>query len=362
MKFTNLDILHLAVAAVVVCPSALPGGGGGGVTHAAVTIAPRFCHGRIKHLHLAVGQDPARSMTVSFATDWGYPDRVAHIGAVRLGTSPDHLDRFVGEHESPLTYKIDLYNNRPGKESYHAPFQHHITIDRLEPDTTYYYVPLIGARADGVDAIRNESEPHAENIVAENKIKHEDAELREGNEDDDRRRYLEDIFEENVELVQPDWDEHGRRLAPPPYDPTGIPCIDADKVRSFRTAPDDIETMYPMTFGVVGDIGQFDHSRETMEHLRDHLKGIQAVVLVGDIAYPEMDGRKWDTFFDFLDDTSPFDQVPLQIAAGNHGTRHEDDFESERSIATCPFAPVCGDDGKCTLNIARLLFLSLVVL
>lgn len=144
---------------------------------------------------------------------------------------------------------------------------------------------------------------------------------KQGSDGYDRRRYQRDYYEENVVLEKPDWDEHGRRLAPPPYDPTGVPCIESHKVRSFKTAPDTVETMYPMTFGVIGDIGQFDHSKETLEHLRDHLKGIQAVVLVGDIAYPEMDGRRWDTFFDLLDDVSPFAQIPLQIAAGNHGKK-----------------------------------------
>jgi hypothetical protein len=74
-----------------------------------------------------------------------------------------------------------------------------------------------------------------------------------------------------------------------------------------------------MTFGLIGDIGQFEHSQETLEHMKAHVKGIQAVVLVGDIAYPGMDERLWDTFFDFLDDHSNFDTLPLQIAAGNHG-------------------------------------------
>jgi hypothetical protein len=148
--------------------------------------------------------------------------------------------------------------------------------------------------------------------------------LAEGSDDQGRLRglrYNDDDDEEEVDRV-PQRDQHGRRLAPPPYNPTGQPCIDSYQVRSFKTAPssESDEHYYPMTFGIIGDIGQFDHSIETLEHMRDHLKGIQAVVLVGDIAYPGQDGRKWDTFFDFLDDHSAFATIPLQIAAGNHGT------------------------------------------
>jgi hypothetical protein len=290
---------------------------------AKITLAPRNCHGSIRHLHLAVGPDPATSMTVSFATQWAYPGYDAPVAGIQIGTSPRDLRRFVPEQEHPLTYKIDLEFKHPEKEKYYAPYQHHITIDGLEPDTTYYYVPMIGDRKEGIDGLASQHKhglhQHAENINAEDKIKEQEHELKGGSGGDKRHRSLANYYEENVVLEQPHWDEHGRRLAPPPYDPTGIPCIDSHKIRSFTTAPDTQKTMYPMTFGIVGDIGQFEHSKETMEHLRDHLKGIKTVVLVGDIAYPEMDGRKWDTFFDFLDDTSPFAEIPLQIAAGNHG-------------------------------------------
>lgn len=294
--------------------------------NAKINLAPRDCHGKIKHIHLAVGPDPAHSMTISFATDWAYPGQEAPVAGIRVGTSPRDLRRFVPEQEHPLTYNIDLDYRHPEKEAYYAPFQHHVTVDGLEPDTTYYYVAVIGDRKDGIDALASKykhgSDQHAENINAEEKIYQEEVELRGGPEGDMRHRYLMNYVEENIVLEQPHWDEHGRRLAPPPYDPTGIPCIDRHKIRSFRTAPDTEETMYPITFGIIGDLGQFEHSQETVEHLRDHLQGIKTVVLVGDIAYPEMNGRKWDTFFDFLDDKSPFAEIPLQIAAGNHGKEH----------------------------------------
>jgi hypothetical protein len=273
-------------------------------------------------------------MTVSFASAWAFPDQTAPVGGVHIGTSPDNLNRFVPEQELPLTYTIDSMHGKAGEE-YHAPYQHHITIDGLEPDTTYYYIAVIGDREEygnnpellATKPIRGQSSSitavttiKVENIEAENKIFEAEEELEEGNSDEERRLRLENL---QMDVDQtPRWDKHGRRLAPPPYNPSGRPCIDPNVVRSFKTAPSKVsdENYYPMVFGIIGDIGQFEHSVETLEHMRYHLKGIQAVVLVGDIAYPGNDGRKWDTFFDFLDDHSVFDTIPLQIAAGNHGT------------------------------------------
>jgi hypothetical protein len=283
----------------------------------AETIAPRHCNGVIRHLHIAVGPDPATSMTISFASDWAFPDRPAPIAGVHIGTSPDNLDRFVPEQEFPLTYTIDAINAKHG-QLYYAPYQHHITIDGLQPDNTYFYVPVIGTR------IHYEDDPmslaakpvlghvQVEDMRSENKITKEQG----NNNEEHFRRSLEMDIGDGL----PHWDSHGRRL-PAAYNPIGNPCIDTQKTRSFKTAPSQQsdDHFYPITFGIIGDIGQLDHSIETLEHMRSHMNGIQAVVLVGDIAYPDFDGRKWDTFFDFLDDHSNFDEIPLMIAAGNHG-------------------------------------------
>ncbi len=111
-----------------------------------------------------------------------------------------------------------------------------------------------------------------------------------------------------------------RSLCPPPYDGHEKPCLEGFQVRSFTTAPrPGSEAATSATFAIIGDLGQFDHSRETLEHMTKNRDGIDAVVLVGDIAYTEYDHRRWDTFFDFLDDFSIFDEVPLQVAIGNHG-------------------------------------------
>ncbi|KAL3923683.1 MAG: hypothetical protein SGILL_001517 [Bacillariaceae sp.] len=267
-------------------------------------------------------------MTVSFASAWAFPDRPAPLAGVHIGTSPDNLDRFVPEQEFPLTYTIDTHPPKPG-HYYYAPYQHHITIDGLEPDTAYYYVPVIGTREHyQSDPMSLATKPIRESMQVENvqvatKIDNNNEEQEDNTkeaEEHDRRMMVQDLLIEFDEHAAPVFNEHGRRLAPPPYNPSARECIDAHRPRHFKTAPasEQDENFYPMIFGLIGDIGQFEHSIETLEHMRSHMQGIQAVVLVGDIAYPGQDGRLWDTFFDFLDDHSCFDEIPLQIAAGNH--------------------------------------------
>jgi hypothetical protein len=290
MKATSSITVTAFLASLLLASQTLAGKG----------VQPRHCHGSAKHIHIAVGKDPAREMTVSFASKWAHPGVSAPMGGVHVGTSPSNLDRFVGEQEFPITYNSSLL--RSG-DPYYAPYQHHITIDDLEPNTTYYYVPVLGDRSEGIQNLQDRplrdhasQHPH-ESEIAENKII--------------SKQVMNDEEEDSQRLLI-------RRKLSPAYDGTEKPCTEDGRVRSFTTAPET--TTGPVTFAIIGDLGQFEHSQETLEHMRDHSKGISAVLLVGDIAYSDYDHRRWDTFFDFLDDFSIFDELPLQIAPGNHGT------------------------------------------
>jgi hypothetical protein len=239
---------------------------------------------------LAVGRDPAHQMTVSFASKWSDPGIDAPLGGVHIGLDQSSLDRFIPEQEFPLQYNETI----PGKRMYYAPFQHHITMDDLEPNTTYYYVAVVGTREHGIDSLSTKPLRfhHQDEIdELESRLKNQDE-----SEDSTRLR---------------------RRLEPPPYDGSAKPCYEND-VRSFTTAPEGSES--PVSFAIIGDMGQFPHSKESLDHMKVNQDEIDAVMLVGDIAYTGMDHRGWDTFFDFLDDYSIFDEVPVQIATGNHGT------------------------------------------
>jgi predicted phosphohydrolase len=129
-----------------------------------------------------------------------------------------------------------------------------------------------------------------------------------GMEDDNRRR-LQDRLQMEASLLH-------RRLAPPPYDSTRSECPDPNKIRSFKTAP---RLGHGKTkVAVIGDIGQFPHSEEVLDHLRRHHADVDTIILAGDLAYPEMDHRRWDTFMDFFDDYPLIENVPMHITAGNH--------------------------------------------
>lgn len=275
-----------------------------------VTVAPRHCRGGVKHLHLAVGKDPSTQMTVSFASKWAHPDVDMPLAGVHIGTAPTNLDRFVGESELPDYYASTLHRHE--EQHYYSPYQHHITIEGLEPGTTYYYVAVLGNRTLGLEALkelplRDHPSQHGdygvENYVAENKIMHAAEEM---NEEE----------EHNLRALR----NRHRQLGPSPYDGHEHACLEGHQVRSFTTAPaPGSPQATTATFAIVGDLGQFSHSQETVEHMAKHKDEYDAAILVGDIAYTEFDHRRWDTFFDFLDDFSAFDEIPLQIATGNHG-------------------------------------------
>jgi len=274
----------------------------------AVQMNPRHCHGSPKHIHLSVGRDPTTQMTVSFATKWGYPGVEAPVAGLHVGTAPHQLDRWVPEHEEPVMYTASM-GSRHGGELYYAPFQHHITIEDLQPNTTYYYVIVSGDRDEGVEvlgtkSLRDHPTQHVENWIAETAIMDGVSNGFGDGDEGDAERML-------------------RRLAPPPYDGHEKDCVESHRVRSFRTAP--VTNTGPVTFAIIGDLGQFDHSKETLTHIEEHREGIDAVILGGDIAYTGFDPRGWDTFFDFLDDYSIFGEIPLMIANGNHDIEKVDD-------------------------------------
>jgi hypothetical protein len=258
---------------------------------------PRSCEGSVYHIHLAVGHDPAREMTISFASTWSNNESVAPIGGVRLGLAPDQLDRFVPEQEYPLQYNTTIHHEHHPTQEYVSPFQHHITLGGLKPSTKYHYVAVVGDREAGIEKLAATSfgDSHSRSSMEEREAMMHG----ENNNDEDGTLRLR------------------RRLSPPAYDGSDKPCTDGHKVRSFTTAPESSES--PVSFAIVGDLGQFGHSQEILDHMRKTRNKVDAVMLVGDIAYANGYHDQWDTFFDFLDDFSIFDEVPLQVATGNHG-------------------------------------------
>ena len=107
------------------------------------------------------------------------------------------------------------------------------------------------------------------------------------------------------------------------YDGSQKECSSPYKIRTFRTAsapssPGDESTMTPFSFAILGDLGQYPHSIETLRRLMKSSDEVDAIILAGDLAYSELDHRQWVTFLDFLDDFPIVDHKPMQICPGNH--------------------------------------------
>lgn len=261
-------------------------------------VYPRHCGGKVRHVHLAVGRNPATEMIVSFAS---VPSIYAPpIGGVLVGTSADALNTAHMETEAAVGYNLTDDLKRKGNygDVYFSPTYHHVTVTGLEPATTYYYKPVIHSslRSFSKYDIRRPDEmleAFEEFVVEEEGV---------DDENDRRRRYLSGLL---------------------PYDGTKNGCPSEDKIRTFRTAPapatgGDDSTYAPVSFAIIGDLGQFPHSEETLARLIRSRDEVDSIILAGDIAYSNMDHRQWDTFFDFLDDYPIADHKPMQVVPGNH--------------------------------------------
>jgi len=279
------------------------------VSKAGIVVRPRHCGGAVRHVHLAVGPDPATSMTVSFASIPSHYEK-APVAGVAIGKSPTDFHVIVVADEPPSSYNVTVAaargaNGPPdddGNPKYWSPYYHHVTITGLEPDTTYYYQPLIaGSRKD-----LKHSRPN---------LRHSTGSYTPSEAQNAVEMVVEDHaeYEDDDELSQ---DSQRRRLAPPPYDGFENECPAPDKIRYFKTASND--PSQTTRLAIVGDLGQFPHSQETLQRLYRSPEEFDAVLLAGDIAYAQTDGRKWDTFFDLWDDTALAERVPIQICPGNH--------------------------------------------
>jgi acid phosphatase type 7 len=264
----------------------------------------RDCHGSIRHVHLAFGPDPSSSMTVSFASLPSHSGKSIH-GAILIGKDPRNPEQLVIESEEPIFYTSLQPKN--GK-NYSSPYQHHITITGLSPQTTYYYKCITRESLEDLLEIKENVESGRLKDNALIKLEQEEESLEE-TEDSNRRR-LQAKYSQNA------LGSH-RRLTPEPYDSTQCKCPDPDKVRYFSTMARSGHGNQKIA--VIGDIGQFLHSEETLDHLRRHHGDvIDSIILAGDIAYPDSDHHRWDTFFDFLDDYPLVEYIPLHITPGNH--------------------------------------------
>ena len=78
---------------------------------------------------------------------------------------------------------------------------------------------------------------------------------------------------------------------------------DDDVIFSFKTAPlNDKDST--TKFAIMGDLGVFSHTKESLRNLAKNIDDIDFVIFAGDISYANGDHRIWDDFFDMMDDMS----------------------------------------------------------
>jgi hypothetical protein len=259
------------------------------------TVFPRYCDGP-QHVRIAVGPDPATEMIVSFGS---IPSFVAPpVGGVLVGTSPLAMHTL---HMEPATgashYNIPVeqkYSN--SQESvYYSLYYHHVTISGLLPNTTYYYEPMFH---------RNTADfPHKDVVTVW---------------PDDAAEAAAKFAETTSNEPDEDYTRRKRRLGDlDAYDGRQTECPSETKIRSFRTAPAPNKDAKG-SFVIMGDLGQYPHSKEALSRMIRMRDSIDTVILAGDLAYARNDDREWDTFLDFLDDYPIAETKPMQIVPGNH--------------------------------------------
>mmetsp|Transcript_37849 Transcript_37849/g.55324 ORF Transcript_37849/g.55324 Transcript_37849/m.55324 type:complete len:533 (+) Transcript_37849:190-1788(+) len=235
-----------------------------------------------RHWHLSVGDDPSTSMIVSFSSHPKCAKSSAPVGAVLIGKEPNKADFVILEQNDARMYNATYPNKKKGS-LYTSDYYHHVTVDGLDPNTRYYYrcvtVPSVL-----VDNIANE-------------------------EMEDAERGLRQQHWDMTSTIAADLAERRRRYLKGGEDNDGAP--------SFVTAPAPGNDSR-VKFVIMGDLGERTHSYETVAYLDAHREGINAILLVGDIAYTQNDHDIWDKWFDMLDATSFASEIPLQIATGNH--------------------------------------------
>jgi len=318
------------------------------VVEAGVKVAPRNCGGAVRHVRVSVGgggggpttpSSSSTSMIVSFAS---IPSRYAPppVGGVLVGTSPSKLDRLFlqgSEEDSVTSYNLTSPNrgNYDDGNTYYSPYYHHVTATGLEPSTTYFYKPIVHANVrefqryvdvDSGDNNNNDAAAETAANLRTKKTKEESLQvlkdIREDEEDErdpGRRRAAAtqrqqqqqqrqphgvdkdtDELVQEQEVVDPSDYNHRFLVNWPPYDGSEKDCPSPDKVRSFRTVPAEGDPDQKLTLAVMGDIGQFPHSEETLSRMLRESSATQhskydALILAGDVAYTQYDHRRWDT-------------------------------------------------------------------
>lgn len=218
-----------------------------------------------RHVHLSTLKDASSSITVSFSSHLcdmelhksKQHDHVsndgaslrktipASVGAVLIGTNPNRLNLVKGgkPNRYNATIPVRSRNKEHHRLEYLSEYQHHITVNHLESNTRYYYKCVV------VSAMN-------ENISGE---------------DDDSI----------------DFEDEQRKLR-------GMNQTQREEKPSslfqFTTGPSPSKHARAKV-AIIGDVGAFRHSKETLSVLTRKQDEMNSIILVGDISYANGDHR-----------------------------------------------------------------------
>lgn len=83
---------------------------------------------------------------------------------------------------------------------------------------------------------------------------------------------------------------------------------------NFTTTP-NIGNIFPVTFGVLGDLGQTKDSELTLFHLSQN-KNIQLILHPGDLSYADCNQQLWDSYGELIEPIAS--RIPWMVGPGNH--------------------------------------------
>ncbi|PSC71931.1 putative purple acid phosphatase 20 [Micractinium conductrix] len=83
---------------------------------------------------------------------------------------------------------------------------------------------------------------------------------------------------------------------------------------SFKTAPLVGPDTLPYRLGVIGDLGQTDHSLSTLDHLT--VSAPESILLTGDLSYADGYQPRWDTWVRMVENFTA--SMPWMYCVGNH--------------------------------------------
>ena len=105
----------------------------------------------------------------------------------------------------------------------------------------------------------------------------------------------------------------GLKLNTQYYYTVGGTASGTSQMFNFTSHP---EPSVPLTFAIIGDLGQTKNSVDTLNHVLEAGKKISSIIHVGDISYADGVQTRWDSFGVLAQAGSSI--LPWHVGVGNH--------------------------------------------